>query len=247
MLTFSRGYAVDKCTQVFLEQTNPIGTGTKPGIALNFYCQWSGANGAMWTDYEGPYDLYRDGIYIARINEGHGYHDLDVKTGSKYVYSVSAHGCSRSTTIQCPRNFEVSVDKSEVELGGEDDSVVIAVSAVKEEWKSYTSTGGKIEYHIVSSSASWTVASDSDWCAAEKNATGTALTVSASRNSTGYPREAIITFFVNQYQRRQIVVTQSALPSDVVYVTTTDGKDIAVPLEWFGQYTNFATYFGNDL
>lgn len=165
MLTFSRGYAVDKC-RVFLERTNQMGT--VPGIVLNFYCQWSGANGAFWTDYEGPYDLYRDGIYIASINEGHGYHDLDVKTGSKYVYSVSAHDRSSSATIQCPRNFEVSVDKSEVELGGEDDSVVIAVSAVKEEWKPYTSTDGKTEYHIVSSSASWTVASDSDWCAAEK-------------------------------------------------------------------------------
>ena len=142
-----------------------------PGTLINWQCEYgvSDAPGfCTWTPVkDGPFEIYRDGVYIATVTNTDVYRDLDTVGGNVYSYVIKGHGLEASAVSKrCYCSYHPLIDKPTVEVDNSGGTDSIQVSVQKKHWTQmwYSPEGSSLgSEHLVESLVRCSASSDSDW------------------------------------------------------------------------------------
>ena len=144
-----------------------------PGTLINWQCEHGvslSPGFSCWTPVkDGPFEIYRDGVYIATVTGTDVYRDLDTVGGNVYSYVIKGHGQkSPEVSKRCYGSYHPLIGKTTVEIGSSGGTDSIQVSVQKKLWtntwyypeENRSALGSE---HLVESLVRCSASSDSEW------------------------------------------------------------------------------------
>lgn len=224
-------------------------TGLANGIVLNWGARVRSLSGSTKTGVvNGTFEIFRDGVLIATVQDIGGYTDMDVSAGQTYSYYVvgTAYGYTSTSPTKhnctCYRNYLISAP-DEVTVNGTGGSQSINVNVYHQ---SYEKTSGKIYVLNTESSSAWTVDCDASWLSCSKSESGDAIGISVEPNTTGDARSTDVVILAGNgiFKKKRIHVEQSCV--DGVAIQIEEDKYVSIPFNWAENYPSFEEKFGSD-
>ena len=170
-MMFASGNAwADGCKFVWALQVNDL---DGPGTLINWQCEYGvslGPGFSCWTPVkDGPFEIYRDGVYIATVTNTDTYRDLDTVGGNVYSYVIKGYGKeSAAVSKRCYGSYHPIIGNSIVEMGNLGGVDSVQVSVLQKLWtntwyypeENRSALGSE---HLVESLVRYSASSDSDW------------------------------------------------------------------------------------